>query len=159
VPLSVLGLALLTFAALQTHRASKAYANQEAYESALLRDHFDDPGTQYYFAFRAARRANRTELREHLSAMPSPPWPPAIIVPTYKLAVRANDPVKTREAIDAIVATARRDNRCETVRLQLETWLTTAPDSSTAAHLKEALAALPCAAVGSDIQSRGPGSM
>ena len=159
VPLSVLGLALLAYAALQTHRASMAYASQATYERALLRDHFDDPGTHYYLAFRAARRAKQTEVREHLSSMPSPPWPPAIIIPTYKLAVRANDTVKTREAIDAIVVHARTGSRCETVRLQLEIWLAQGPDPSTAAHLEEALDALSCARSGTRIQSREPTSM
>jgi len=57
-------------------------ASQDAYDHALLRDHFDDPGVQYYFASVAARRANGTGLREHLSSMPSPPWPTPIIIST-----------------------------------------------------------------------------
>lgn len=129
---------------LQTHQASKAYASQDAYDDALLRDHYDDPGIHYYFAFVADRRANRTGLRKHLSSMPSPPWPTSIIIPTYELAAKANDSVKTREAVDALVATARRGPRCETVRAQLETWAVTAPDPSTAANLEEALATLSC---------------
>jgi hypothetical protein len=144
VPLSALGLALIAYAALQTHQASKAYASQDAYDHALLRDHFDDPGIHYYFAVVAARRANRTGLREHLSSMPAPPWPTPIIIPTYELAAKANDSVKTREAVDALVVTARRGSRCETVRAQLETWAAKAPDPSTAEHLGEALAALSC---------------
>jgi len=144
VPLSALGLALIAYAALQTHQASKAYASQDAYDDALLRDHFDDPGVHYYFALVAVRRANGTGLREHLSSMPSPPWPTPIIIPTYELAAKANDSVKTREAVDALVATARGGRRCETVRAQLETWAVKAPDPSTDAHLEEALAVLSC---------------
>jgi len=143
-PLAVLGLALIAYAALQTHQGSKAYASQDAYDHALLRDHFDDPGIHYYFASAAARRANQTGLREHLSSMPSPPWPRPIIIPTYELAAKANDKVKTREAVDALVGTARRGPRCETVRAQLEAWAARAPDPSTAAHLEEALAVLSC---------------
>jgi hypothetical protein len=122
VVLSALGLALIAHAAMQTHEASKAYASQDAYDRALLRDHFDDPGIHYYLASVAARRANRTGLREHLSSMPSPPWPTSIVIPTYELAAKATDNVKTREAIDALVATARRGPRCGTVRTQLEAW-------------------------------------
>lgn len=144
VALSALGLALIAYAASQTHQASKAYASQDAYDHALLRDHYDDPGIHYYLASAAARRANRTGLREHLSSMPSPPWPTPIIIPTYELAAKANDTVKTQEAVDALVASARRGLRCETVRAQLETWAAKAPDPSTAAHLGEALAALSC---------------
>ena len=144
VALCALGLALIAHAAMQTHEASKAYASQDAYDRALLRDHFDDPGIHYYFGSVAARRANRTGLRKHLSSMPSPPWPTAIIIPTYELAVKANDTVKTREAIDALVATARRGPRCGTVRTQLEAWAAKATDPSTAVHLEEALAGLSC---------------
>jgi hypothetical protein len=142
--LCAFALALLTYAALQTHKASQAYASQDAYDQALLRDHVEDPSIHYYFAIVAARRANPTGVRKYLSSMPSPPWPTPIIIPTYELAAKANDSVKTREAVDALVETARRGPRCETVRAQLETWAAKAPDPSTAAHLEEALAALSC---------------
>jgi hypothetical protein len=144
IPLSALGLALIAHAAMQTHEASKAYASQDAYDRALLHDHYDDPGVHYYFASVAARRKNRAGLREHLSSMPSPPWPRSIIIRTYELAAKANDDVKAREAIDALVATARSGRRCGSVRTQLEAWTAKAADPSTAAHLEEALAALSC---------------
>jgi len=144
VALCALGFGLLAYAALQTHGASEAYASQEAYDQALVRDHSDDPSIHYYFAVVASRRANQTAVREHLSSMPSPPWPKPIIIRTYELAARANDTVKTREAVDALVATARRGPRCEIVRAQLETWLAKAPDPSTGKHIEEALATLSC---------------
>jgi len=142
--LSVLGFGLLVYAAIQTHRASEAYASQEAYDLALLRDHSDDPSIHYYFAKVAYRRSNGVGLRKHLSSMPSPPWPRPIVVPTYDLAVRAGDTVKAREAIDALVATSSGRRRCASVRAQLETWAGKQPDPSIAEHLEEALAALPC---------------
>jgi hypothetical protein len=76
--------------------------------------------------------------------MPSPPWPKPIIIRTYELATKAKDGVKTREAVDALVATSRTGPRCETVRAQLETWLAEAPDPSTGKHIEEQLAALSC---------------
>ena len=145
VALCVLGLGLLAYAALQTQKASEAYASQDAYDQALLRDHSDDPTIHYYFAKAAARRGYQTGVRQHLGSMSSPPWPRPIIIPTYDLAVKASDSVKTREAIDALVATVRKGPRCATVRAQLEAWSEKASDPATRAHLAEQLTALSCA--------------
>lgn len=142
--LSLLGLGLLIYAAIQTHWASEAYASQEAYDRALLRDHADDPSIHYYFARVAYRRSNGVGVRKHLSSMPSPPWPTSIIVPTYHLAVRARDTLRARQAIDALAATAAGRQRCTSVRAQLETWAGKQPDPLIAEHLEDALAALPC---------------
>jgi hypothetical protein len=142
--LCVLGIGLLGYATLQTHRASESYANQEAYDQGLIRDHSDDPSIHYYFARMSSRRSDRTGLRKYLSSMPSPPWPRPIIIPTYKLAVEASDSVKTREAIDALVATVRKGPRCETVRAQLEDWSEKATDPVTGKYLEEQRAALSC---------------
>lgn len=144
VALVAVGLALIAQAAIQTREASGAYDSQDAYDRALIRDHFDDPGVHYYLASVAARKGNRTDLRRHLSTMPSPPWPRSIIIPTYELAARANDNIKTREAIDALVATARTVPQCRTVRAQLEAWAAKARNPSTAAHLAAARSALAC---------------
>ncbi len=140
----VLGLGLLAYSALQTHAASKAYASQEAYDRALLRDHVDDPSIHFYFARIADRHGDKRKLREQLSEMPSPPWPRPIIVPTYDLAIKANDAAKRREAIDALVTTVRKGPRCASVRTQLETWAEKAADPETTRHIEERLAALSC---------------
>ncbi len=144
VALCTVGIGLLAYATVQTHRASEAYASQDAYDQALLRDHSDDPSIHYYFANSASRRADRTGLRKHLSSMPPPPWPRPIIIPTYDLAIKASDTVKTREAIDALVATVRAGPRCETVRAQLEVWSEKTADPETDQHLEKQLAALSC---------------
>ncbi len=144
IAVGVLGLGLLAYSALQTHAASQAYASQEAYDRALLRDHVDDPSVHFYFARIADRHGDESKLREQLSAMPSPPWPRPIIVPTYDLAIKANDAAKSREAVDALVTTVREGPRCATVRAQLETWLEKAADPQTARHIGRQLAALSC---------------
>ncbi len=144
VILGICGLALLTLATIRTHEASKAYANQGAYDLALIRDHDDDPTIHYYFALRAARRRNQRAVREHLSSMPSPPWPKPIIVRTYELATKAQSTAEAREAVDALVATIRDGSSCELAREQLETWLQTAPDAPTRAHISGRLDALSC---------------
>lgn len=141
---SVLGVGLLGYSALQTHAASEAYASQDAYDRALLRDHFDDPSIHFYFARIAARRADQDRLREHLASMPPPPWPRPIIVPTYDLAIKADDEAKRREAVDALVATVREGPRCATVRAQLERWAEKAADPETARYNEERLAAVSC---------------
>jgi len=144
VAVGVLGLGLLGYSALQTHAASQAYASQAAYDRALLRDHVNDPSIHFYFARVAARHADEDRLREHLSAMPPPPWPRPIIVPTYDLAIKANDAAKCLEAVDALVATVREGPRCASVRAQLETWAEKAADPETARYVEERLAALSC---------------
>ncbi|MBT8452633.1 MAG: hypothetical protein KJO40_11755 [Deltaproteobacteria bacterium] len=142
--LGVLALGLLGYAASQTHAASRAYASQEAYDRALLRDHADDPSIHFYFARIAARHDDEVRLRERLSAMPSPPWPRPIIVPTYDLATKARDAGKRREAVDAWVATVRDGPRCARVRIQLETWAQRSADAETAAQIEERLDELAC---------------
>ena len=144
IALGALGLGLLAYAAFQTHQASQAYASQEAYDRALMRDHFDDPSIHFYFARVAARNGNVDELREQLSSMPSPPWPKPIIVPMYDLAMKVNDSVKTTEAVDALVSTVRRGPRCETVRAQLDAWSEKATDPLLAKRIEERLAELSC---------------
>lgn len=144
IALCALGLGLLGYGALQTHEASEAYASQDAYDRALVRDHSDDPSIHFYFARIAARHADDDGLRQQLSSMPSPPWPKPIIVPTYDLAAKANDQAKTREAVDALVATVRNGPRCTTVRAQLANWLEKDPDPATASHIAAKLAALSC---------------
>jgi len=143
IALGALGLGLLAYAAFQTHQASQAYAGQEAYDRALMRDHFDDPSIHFYFARVAARNGN-DQLREQLSSMPSPPWPKPIIVPMYDLAMKVNDSVKTTEAVDALVSTVRRGPRCETVRAQLNAWAEKATDPVVAKRIEEQLAVLSC---------------
>ena len=140
----VLGLGLLAYSALQTHAASQAYASQDAYDHALRRDHVEDPSIHFYFARIAARHGDDDKLREELASMPSPPWPRPIIVPTYDLAIKANDAATRREAIDALAATVRKGPRCASVRTQLETWAQKAADPETARHIEERLAALSC---------------
>jgi hypothetical protein len=144
IAVGVLGLGLLAYSALQTHAASQAYASQEAYDRALLRDHPDDPSIHFYFARIAARHGDDDKLRERLAAMPSPPWPRPIIVPTYDLAIKAQDAAKSREAVDALVATVREGPRCQSVRAQLETWAEKAADPETARRIAERRAALSC---------------
>ena len=142
--LGVLALGLLGYAASQTHAASRAYASQEAYDRALLRDHADDPSIHFYFARIAARHDDEVRLREQLSAMPSPPWPRPIIVPTYDLATKARHAAKRREAVDALVATVRDGSHCARVRSQLEIWVARAADAETAAQIEARLAELAC---------------
>jgi len=144
IALGVLGLGLLGYSAIQTHTASQAYASQEAYDRALVDDHGDDPSIHFYFARIAARHDDAIKLREHLSAMPSPPWPRPIIVPTYDLANKAQDAAKRREAVDALAATVRDGPRCQSVRRQLETWAEKASDAETAQYIHERRAALSC---------------
>ena len=144
IAIGVLGLGLLGYSALQTHAASQAYASQEAYDRALFRDHSDDPSIHFYFARIAARHGDHDKLREAVASMPSPPWPRPIIVPTYDLATRANDAAKTREAVDALVATVREGPRCASVRARLGTWAEKAGDPETARYVEERLAALSC---------------
>jgi hypothetical protein len=140
----VLGLGLLGYSASETRAASEAYASQEAYDRALVRDHLDDPSIHFYFARIAARHGDEDRLREHLASMPPPPWPRPIIVPTYDLAIKANDAAKRREAVDALVATVREGPRCATVRAQLESWAEKAADPETARYIEERLAAVSC---------------
>lgn len=144
VVVGVLGIGLLGYSAVQTHAASQAYASQEAYDGALVRDHMDDPSIHFYFARIAARHADEQRLREHLSSMPPPPWPRPIIVPTYDLAIKANDAAKRYEAVDALVATVRERSRCASVRVQLETWAEKAADPEITRYIEERLAALTC---------------
>ena len=140
----VLGLGLLGYSASQTHAASQAYASQEAYDRALVRDHLDDPSIHFYFARIAARHGDEDRLREHLSSMPPPPWPRPIIVPTYDLAIKANDAAKRLEAVDALVATVGEGPRCARVRAQLEAWSKKAADPETSRYIEDRLAAISC---------------
>ncbi|MFW2388815.1 MAG: hypothetical protein ACN4G0_10790, partial [Polyangiales bacterium] len=137
-------LVLILLAAFQSRKASTAYAGQDSYDRALLRDHADDPSIHYYFARVASRSGDDEALREHLSSMPAPPWPRPIIVQTYDLAKRANDDAKSREAIDALVATADGASRCAAVRAQLEAWLEDSEDPAAAEPLEQALQRVKC---------------
>lgn len=144
IALGLIGIGLLTYAAAQTHVASAAYARQEAYDHALIRDHSDDPSIHFYFARIADRHGDKDRLREHLASMPAPPWPKPIIIQTYDLAAKADDTAKKKQAVDALLASLRGTRRCESVRAQLEQWLDGASDPSTAEYLEKRLAALSC---------------
>ena len=139
-----LGVTALLVASFLTHAASSAYASQEAYDRALLIEHPDDPTIHYYFARAADRSGDEARLRERLSAMPPPPWPRPIIVPTYELAAKASDSPRTRQAIDALVASKDDGVSCSGIRHQLETWRSRAPDPSIADALTTALDDLSC---------------
>jgi hypothetical protein len=139
-----LGVIALLVASFMTHAASSTYASQEAYDRALLIEHPDDPTIHYYFARAADRSGDEARLRERLSAMPPPPWPRPIIVPTYELAAKASDTLRIRQAIDALVASKDDGVSCSEIRHQLETWRDRAPDPSTADALSTALEKLRC---------------
>jgi hypothetical protein len=136
---------VLLVAAAQTHHASAAYANQEAYDQALLRDHPDDPTIHYYLARAADRSGDTSGLQERLSGMPPPPWPRPIIVPTYELAAKVSDAERAQQAIDAMVESQSAGVACVDIRSQLETWHGRAPDRQTASALTAALEQLTCA--------------
>jgi len=104
---------VLGSAAIQTYRASAAYADQEAYDRALLADHPDDPTTHYYLARIEHRAGNDDALRDRLAAMPPPPWPVPIIAPTYDLAVSVNDTKTALRAVDALVASGEPRAACD----------------------------------------------
>lgn len=142
--LGAIGVVLLFLAVVGTSSASRAYANQEAFDRALLRDHSDDPTIHYYFARAADRSGDGAGLRKLLSAMPPPPWPRPIIVPTYELAAKVSNEIKTREAIEALVNSVGEGARCSEVQRQLETWRDRAPDAATADTLTTSLETLPC---------------
>jgi hypothetical protein len=135
---------VLLFSAFQLHRASEAYADQRAYETALLADHPEDPTIHYYFARAADRSGDVDALRDRLAAMPSPSWPRPIIVPTYELASKAGHVEKASEAIAAFVATRDEGASCIAVREQLERWKARAPASAIDARLTSALEAIDC---------------
>ncbi len=137
----VLGVALLVVAAVGTREASGAYASQEAFDEALLRDHSDDPTIHYYFARAANRSGDEAGLRERLSAMPPLPWPRPIIAPTYELALKISDTPRAHQAIDALVASTDDGVSCVEIRQQLEVWRDRGPnpsvdDALAAAHNK-----------------------
>jgi hypothetical protein len=125
-----LGIALLLLAAVGTRDASRAYASQEAFDQALLRDHPDDPTIHYYLARAADRSGDRAALVEQLSAMPPLPWPRPIIAPTYELAAKISDAPRAHQAIDALVASTDDGVSCVEIRQQLETWRDRAPNPS-----------------------------
>jgi hypothetical protein len=52
----------------QTKRKHWVRLGAFAFVLIVLRDHFDDPGIHYYFAFVADPRANQTGLREPVRA-------------------------------------------------------------------------------------------
>lgn len=141
---SAIAVIALVFASFMTHRASAAYASQEAYDRALLIDHSDDPTTHYYFARATDRSGDEAGLRARLSAMPPPPWPRPIIVPTYELAAKVSDAPRMREAIDALVLSENDGTSCSDIRQQLATWRSRAPDTSTVDALTAALEGLSC---------------
>ncbi|MBW2548813.1 MAG: hypothetical protein JRE82_16630, partial [Deltaproteobacteria bacterium] len=116
----VLGVALLVVAAVGTREASRAYASQEAFDQALLRDHSDDPTIHYYFARAANRSGDEADLRERLSAMPPLPWPRPIIAPIYELALKISDTPRAHQAIDALVASTDDGVSCVEIRQQLK---------------------------------------
>lgn len=138
------GVAFLFLAAVGTSDASRAYANQEAFDRALLRDHADDPTIHYYFARAADRSGDTAGLREHLSAMPSPPWPRPIIAPTYELAAKVSDNAKARTAIRALVDSENEGVPCSEIQQQLVTWRDRAPNPATADALTASLTKLSC---------------
>ncbi len=142
--IAALWLSLLVVAAIQTHHASRAYASQDAYDQALLRDHPDDPTTHYYLARAADRAGDMEGLEARLSAMPPPPWPRPIIVPTYELAAKVSDIPRAHQAIDALVASQNDGVPCAKVRHQLEIWRGRAPDEATTEALAATLAGLSC---------------
>ena len=142
--LCILAFGLIVFSVAQTHKASANYANQQTFEEALMRDHADDPTIHYYLATVAARRSKHKRMREHLSAMPPPPWPAPIIVRTYELALRARNTNKAREAVDALVATSSNHRNCTDVRAQLEVWLVDQSNTEISRHIEEQLARLTC---------------
>lgn len=142
--IGALWVCMLIVAAMQTRQASAAYASQEAYDEALLRDHPDDPTTHYYLARAADRSGDMAGLQERLSAMPPPPWPRPIIVPTYELATRVSDTSRAGQAIEALVASEDGGMACAEIRHQLETWQHRAPDAAVADALTAALARLSC---------------
>ncbi len=142
--IAALWVGLLVVAAVQTHHASTAYASQDTYDQALLRDHPDDPTIHYYLARAADRSGDSSGLRERLSAMPPPPWPRPIIVPTYELAAKVSDAERAQQAIDAMVASQSTGVACVDIRSQLETWQGRAPDQATADALTAALERLSC---------------
>lgn len=134
----------LALGAVQTSRASSAYADQEAYEAALRRDHADDPTIHYYFARAADRLGDQEALRARLAGMPPPPWPNTIIAPTYELAAKAVDETTARQAIDALVISSHGGQRCTEIRSRLETWRERAPNESFSAALANALEQVRC---------------
>jgi hypothetical protein len=144
IGLAALSLGLVAIAATQTQRASAAYASQEAYDEALIRDHADDPSIHFYFARVASRRGEAEALRQHLASMPAPPWPRPIIVQTYELAVEANDNTRAQQAIQALTATATTKRQCARAKTQLEAWLDGAPDPAIEPFLNQARQSLDC---------------
>lgn len=142
--IGALWVCMLIVSATQTHQASAAYASQEAYDEALLRDHPDDPTIHYYLARAADRSGNKAGIQERLSGMPPPPWPRPIVVPTYELATKVSDTPRARQAIEALVASEDDGMACADIRSQLETWHGRAPDTANADALTAALARLSC---------------
>ena len=135
---------VLLLAASHTHDASAAYASQEAYDRALLSDHSDDPTIHYYFARAADRSGDMAGLQERLSAMPPPPWPRPIIVPTYELAVKAADEPKAHQAISALLGSQSDGTSCSEIQRQLAKWRDRAPNPSVGDALADGLESLPC---------------
>lgn len=135
---------LLAGAAWQTHRASDAYRSQESYDAALLRDHADDPTIYYYFARAADRLGDEKAVRANLEAMPPPPWPRPIIVPTYELASKADDPMRAIQALEALLSSVDEGQRCSKVVAQLQAWLDRDPEPALSAALHEAMGRLSC---------------
>lgn len=144
IALATVGLGLFVVSAVQTQRASAAYASQEAYDEALIRDHSDDPSIHFYFARVASRRGDAQALRQHLASMPAPPWPRPIIVQTYELAVEANDSTRAQQAIQALTAAATSQRQCARAKTQLEAWLDAAPEPPTERFLNQARQSLHC---------------
>ncbi|MEM7434394.1 MAG: hypothetical protein AAF436_04510 [Myxococcota bacterium] len=132
VPVKVglaVAVAALTLAAIQTHTASSAYADQEAYDRALERDHPTDPSIRYYFARAADRRGDEAQLRAILDGMPGPPWPRPIIVPVYELAEKTGNTQLALRAVALLTDSVAEGASCKDVAAQLERWRLRAEDA------------------------------
>jgi hypothetical protein len=94
--LRVVAVALIVVAGLGTRAASLAYANQAAYERALVTQHRDDPTIFFYLAKMANETGHPAVARQTLANMPTPPWPPALVMPAFALASELGN-VRTRD--------------------------------------------------------------
>ena len=141
--LAATGAALLVALAVQTRRVSATYASQAAQDAALLRDRPGDPTVHYYLARAAGRSGNLALLDARLAEMPGPPWPRAIVVPTYELAARIGNAEKTRQAISALVETTRPE-QCNETRERLLNWRERSPDPGTATLLAHSADGMAC---------------
>ncbi|MEM7136475.1 MAG: hypothetical protein AAF500_07850 [Myxococcota bacterium] len=136
--------AAVVVAAVQTHAASSAYADQEAYDQALERDHPTDPSIHYYFARAADRQGDEARLRTILDGMPGPPWPRPIIVPVYELAEKTANRELALRAVALLTDSVADGAPCGDAKAQLERWRLRADDAMVKDALDRGIATTRC---------------